>query len=203
MIDHGGLAATLVQAVVVFVVTNIDAIVLLSLFFADPTLPRHAIVAGQYRGIGILVLVSAAAGIASVAVPPEWTALLGAIPLAVGLYKGVFVIRARGEDGDDDVTKSKLASSSRVLAVAGVTLANGADNLSVYIPLFAANRRWIGVYAAVFGVLTAIGCALGSKWVESSLVGHKLRRYGHIVLPIVLVVLGIHILAGARSLVWR
>lgn len=48
--------------------------------------------------------------------------------------------------------------------------------------------------------MTALWCALGFKLVDNAIIGAKLRRYGHIILPIVLVALGIHILAGARAL---
>jgi cadmium resistance protein CadD (predicted permease) len=192
------LAATLVKAVVVFASTNVDDIVLLSVLFSDRTLRPRSIVVGQHLGIGLLVLASAVAGVAAVAVPPGWTALLGLVPLGLGLYKAFGLVRSRGQE--EEPVPSKLASGSQVLAVIGVTVANGADNLSVYIPLFAAERRSIIVYAAVFGVLTSLWCVLGWALVNSPLVGRKLQRYGHVILPLVLVLLGLYIVAGARVL---
>jgi cadmium resistance protein CadD (predicted permease) len=86
----GDLAATLAEAVVVFVSTNVDDIVLLSVFFADRQLRLRAIVAGHYIGIGVLVLVSAVVGAGAVVAPSGWTSVLGAVPLVLGLYKGAW-----------------------------------------------------------------------------------------------------------------
>lgn len=87
---------------------------------------------GQFLGIGLLVVVSAVAGAAAVAVPPGWTSLLGAIPLLLGLYKALGAIRSRGEQPADDEKPigSDREGTSSMLAVVGVTLANGADNLA-------------------------------------------------------------------------
>jgi len=193
-----GLFETLLTAALVFASTNVDDIVLLSVLFADPQLPARTVVTGQFLGIGALVLVSALAGLAAVAVPPEWTALLGVVPLAIGLFKLVGVVRAQAPK--QKPRAENHFDGSAIGAVAGVTIANGADNLSVYIPLFAANRAAIVVYAGVFAVLTGVWCWLGHRLVSNQLVGAKLRRYSHIVLPIVLIGIGFHILLGAREL---
>lgn len=57
-------------AIIVFASTNIDDIVLLSVIFSDPKLRPRAVVTGQFIGIGVLVLGSALAGAAAVAIPP-------------------------------------------------------------------------------------------------------------------------------------
>lgn len=69
------------------------------------------------------------------------------------------------------------------------------------MPLFAASRQNILVYVAVFAVMTALWCALGFKLVNNRAFGTKLRRFGDIILPIVLIALGLRILAGAQVLV--
>lgn len=81
--------------------------------------------------------------------------------------------------------------------MAAVTIANGSDNIAVYTPVF----RTIGlgdtlITIAVFAVLTAVWCALGS-WLG----GHRhviglLGRWGHWLVPLVFVVIGLVILAG-------
>ena len=85
-----------------------------------------------------------------------------------------------------------------MLAVAGVTVANGGDNLGVYIPLFAREPRLVPLYAVVFAAMTALWCFAGHRLVQNHLVGAQLRRYGHVALPFVLITLGMWILAGAR-----
>jgi len=199
-------------AVAVFVSTNIDDIVLLSAFFADPGMRPRSVVAGQFLGIGVQVAASALAALAALVVPAGYTALLGVVPLALGLR----ALRARrgaaggeeidGESGDDDDAlrtaerRADQRTRSQLLAVAGVTVANGGDNLGVYIPLFASAPRAIPLYAAVFAAMTALWCLAGHRLVNNIVIGRHVRRLGHRALPFVLVALGVWILWGARVL---
>jgi cadmium resistance protein CadD (predicted permease) len=195
------LGRSLVAALLVFVTTNIDDIVILSVLFADPKLRTRSVVLGQFLGIGALVVVSALAGLASVAIPPGWPALLGVIPLGLGIHKVVVLVRGRRrEEKEPDPVR---AGRSQILAVAAVTIANGGDNVGVYVPIFATERGRILLYVAVFAVMTAVWCVLGFKLVHNRVFGARLERWGHVVLPIVLVALGLHILSGAWPLLRR
>jgi cadmium resistance protein CadD (predicted permease) len=194
-------------AVIVFASTNIDDLLILSVFFASAILRKRSIVMGQFLGIGTLVAASAVAAVAALTVPDGWTHLLGVVPLALGLRHLSTALRTRGhEDEDDDdrrLTEERVTDQrthSQVLAVAGVTIANGGDNLGVYIPLFASASWAIPIYASIFAAMTALWCWIGYRLVGSPFVGDRIRRYGHIALPVVLIALGLHILAGARVL---
>ncbi len=90
-----------------------------------------------------------------------------------------------------------------MLAVAGVTLANGGDNLGVYIPLFSRVPRLVPLYVAVFTIMTGVWCAAGYQLVNNPLLGKRIGRYGRVALPFVLVALGVWILYGARVLLPR
>ncbi len=94
------LVNTLVKAMVVFVSTNVDDIVLLSVLFADQLRPR-SIVAGQFLGMSVLVVVSASAASLAVAIPPGWTSLLGVVRCC-SESRRVDALRSRGTDDDDD-----------------------------------------------------------------------------------------------------
>lgn len=192
-------------AVVVFATTNIDDILLLAAFFANPKLGPRAVVLGQLLGMGVLTLASALAAFLALAVPEGVTGLLGVVPLALGLRQLWALWRARGASGEgDDAERAQEdrlpATRSQVLAIAGVTIANGGDNLGVYIPLFAREPSWIGLYALVFAALTLVWCGLGHWLVNHSIVGARIRRFGHVALPFVLIALGLYILADARVL---
>lgn len=197
--------AVLGIAVVVFASPNVDDVFLLAAFFADRHLRARSVVLGQFLGIGALVIASAAAAWASLAVPEGYTALLGAVPLALGLRK-LWGLRRAGSatDSDDDVRVSEerveRRTHSQVLAVAGVTVANGGDNLGVYIPLFARDPALVPIYAMVFAMMTGLWCFVGYRLVQHRVIGMQLRRYGHVALPIVLIMLGLWILSGARVL---
>jgi cadmium resistance protein CadD (predicted permease) len=84
--------------------------------------------------------------------------------------------------------------------VAGVTVANGGDNLGVYIPLFAKELAVVPVYATIFAVMTAVWCVVGYGFVNNPVAGHHIRRYGHVMLKFVLVGLGLYILSDALIL---
>lgn len=190
--------------IVMFVSTDIDDLFLLAAFFADPRLRPRNVVAGQFLGIGALVAASAAAALAAVAVPEGWTALLGIVPLALGV-RGLLELRGGDDDADEEHARAEAAAErrtgSQTLAVAGVTIASGGDNLGVYIPLFASEPAAIPVFAAIFAVMTALWCWVGYRLVNHPRLGAVLRRYGRVALPFVLIALGLVILSGALVLV--
>jgi cadmium resistance protein CadD (predicted permease) len=194
--------------VVVFASTNIDDIVLLSVFFADLQLRPRNIVLGQFLGIGALTCASLIAALAALMIPAGWTALLGLVPLGLGARRLLTLRRnpdakaAADEASQRQAKEQRIAqrTHSQVLAVAGVTVANGGDNLGVYVPLFASAPGLIPLYVVLFAVMTALWCLLGYLLVHNRLLGQHVCRYGRVVLPFVLMALGLHILSGARGL---
>lgn len=192
----------------VYASTNIDDLLILGVFFANPRVHVGSVVAGRFIGLAALVLVSGTAALLALAIPGEWIALLGLVPLALGLRLLPALFRPGNDQGSDegscatggDTGVPGYGFAAQALSVAGVTLANGGDNLGVYIPLFAASPSAIATYVAVFAVMTLIWCLLGYLVVNNPLIGLRIRRYGHILLPVVLITLGLYILAGAARL---
>jgi cadmium resistance transport/sequestration family protein len=187
---------TVGAAVGVFAGTNVDDIIVLAVLFTAArvtAVPKAwQIWAGQYAGIAVLVAVSAVAAIGLTVVPDRWVSLLGLIPFGLGLRGLIQAIQARGDEG---APQPKVATG--VLSVAAVTIANGADNISVYTPLF----RTIGTAAslvtvAVFAVLVAVWCAAGSWLSSHRRVIALVQRFGHWLVPVVFMVIGLFILVG-------
>lgn len=197
--DIESLFAPIAVGLALFATTNVDDIFLLSAFFADRHLHARNVVLGQFLGIGLLTAVSAGAAIASLVIPEGWTGFLGLVPLVLGIQK-LWQLRAgadtQSSNGEARGHEERLErrTHSQVLAVAGVTVANGGDNLAVYIPVFASDLQAISTYAIVFGVMTGVWCAVGYKLVNNAVLGHHIRRYGHILLPVVLIAIGAWIL---------
>jgi cadmium resistance protein CadD (predicted permease) len=191
-------------AVVVFVSTNVDDILLIAMLFADRTLAPRAVISGQFLGTGALVAISAVAGVAALAVPEGYIALLGAVPLFLGLHKLWSLKHAGTLDDTDgpeaDPMSRQLSTASGIVSVALLTVANGGDNLGVYVPLFARDPRLIVLYSLVFVALTGVWCQLGYTLVNHRRIGERLTRYGRVALPFVLIGLGLWILSGARAL---
>jgi len=198
------LASTIGIAVVVYASTNLDDLLLLAAFFADPRMRPGAVIAGRYLGLAALLLGSAAAALLALAIPAQWIALLGLVPLILGVRLAYRLRSDGGDEGRDDAglsleakDESRAGFIAQALSVAGVTLANGGDNFAVYIPLLATAPAAIPVYIAAFAVMTAVWCALGYVVVNNPLIGTHVRRSGHRVLPLVLIALGLYILSGA------
>ena len=192
-------------AVMVFISTNIDDIFLLAAFFADKKLSVKSVVLGQFLGISALVAVSTLVAWMSLALPDGWISLLGLLPLYLGLKQ----VKSLWSDSDDDSEDDEIqlqehqmerSMHSQILAVAGVTVANGGDNLGVYIPMFANSLSAIPLFVLVFAAMTMVWCLLGHVLVNNKVFGHWIRRYGHKILPVVLILLGLDILKGALVL---
>jgi cadmium resistance protein CadD (predicted permease) len=193
---------TLFVGVGLYASTNIDDIFLTMAFFADPRLRRSAIVVGKFVGIGGLALVSAGAAAGSLVVPTEWVSLLGLVPLGLGIHALWANRRSAAEaEGGDGIERAPVAFAAQVGAVAGVTAANGGDNLGVYIPVFAKEFSAIPLYMAVFAAMTVLWCMAGILLVTHPLVAGSIRRIARPLLPFVLIALGLWILSGAIGLV--
>ncbi len=173
-----------------FVGTNIDDIIILTvLFLASRSSGRPKvwqIWAGQYVGVAALVAVSVLAALGLTLVPDDWVGLLGLIPLALGVYALIEAIRTHNSDEENGP-----AVVSGTFAVAGVTIANGADNISVYTPVF----RTIGAGATVitvvvFAIGIALWCLAASVMGSHKRVIHVVERYGEWIVPVVFMLIG-------------
>ncbi|GHJ48770.1 cadmium transporter [Catellatospora sp. TT07R-123] len=189
---------TALAAAGVFAGTNIDDLLVLTVLFlsarASGVPARGAIWAGQYAGIAALIAVSAAAALGLAVVPGRWVGLLGLVPLALGVRT---LLRHRAGDGQD----GPAVPARTAWAVAGVTVANGADNIAVYTPVLRTAGLGAGiVIVAVFALLTAVWCLAGS-WLG----GHRhvvalLEKAGHRLVPAVFILIGAVIIAESGVL---
>lgn len=201
----GELYTTAVLAIVVFLSTNVDDIFLLAAFYSDRKIRPGSVVFGQFLGIGTLVLVSCLAAWLAIALPSGLISLLGIVPLGLGIKQLIALWRPAKEEMDAEAADRaehdlERGLHSQILAIAGVTIANGGDNLGVYIPLFASKPAWVPLFIAIFGAMTLLWCFIGRMLVSNRLLGDHIRRYGHKILPFVLIALGLHILSGALSM---
>lgn len=205
--NNGGVTSsliisTLVQALVLFVATNIDHSVLLALWFVHgQNRPGTAarICVGQYVGFGVILAVTIVlSAISGLVIPQEYLRFLGLIPLALGIKAAIGEIRERVgsrdfEDEDEAQLKGKKVS---VGAVALVTMANGGDEVAAYLPVFALSTWWqIALFCAVFLVLAGVLLALARFITGRMGLAEVLERFEAIIFPSVLILLGVLILA--------
>jgi cadmium resistance protein CadD (predicted permease) len=178
----------LAASVTTFAATNLDDIFLLTVFFARRGSTRR-IVAGQFLGFAAIVIVSlAGVWAAGAAVPHDWIRLLGIFPLAIGVKELVQLHNSKS------TRTAERNGSLSVFSIAVITLANGADNIGVYVPSFFASRSHLWLVLSTYGLLVLLWCA-GGKWFGSHpLILKALDRWGHWIVPFVLIGLGVYIL---------
>ncbi|HAT15855.1 MAG TPA: transporter [Microcoleaceae bacterium UBA11344] len=201
-------AAAIIAGVTSFAATNIDDIVILMLFFAQVNAnfrPRH-IVVGQYLGFTALIVASLPGFFGGLIVPKAIIGLLGFVPIAIGISHLV------NKDKDPDEVQavsgefnresnssllSKLANllNPQVFNVAAVTIANGGDNIGIYLPLFASsNLRSLVVILVVFFLSIAVWCYVAYRLTSQRAIANILTRYTQAIVPFILIGLGLFIL---------
>jgi cadmium resistance protein CadD (predicted permease) len=186
LIDH------FILSVFTFAITNIDDLVLLSVYFAFSN-NKGAIIGGQYLGIVTLIAASLSGVILGSVFPSNYIRFLGLVPIAIGL-KDLWT-QFRKKEGQED--ESPDTDNLSLLKVSGVTIANGGDNIGVYTPLFASLEiEVVPVYVLNFLLLTAVWCFLGYTLTRHRGVRTTLHRYKRFLLPAFLIGLGIWIIAG-------
>jgi cadmium resistance transport/sequestration family protein len=194
----------LITGVTSFIATNIDDIVILTLFFAKVNTtfrPRH-IVAGQYLGFLGLILASLPSYFGGIYIPRPWLGGLGLMPIAIGIYH-IFK-----EDAEETtvqtvafpkafVQKRSLLGSLLSLPtyqVAAVTLANGGDNIGIYIPLFANSTLMsLGIILGVFLLMVSLWCGIAYQLTRHHWAAKTIVHYGDQIFPFVLIGLGVFI----------
>lgn len=141
-----------------------DFVVLLLLILGIPAggNRRWQIVAGQYLGFSVLVVVSLLGAAALRGVSENLVGLLGVVPLGLGIRGLTRVARGRSAAQNAPILAGSLAT------VAMVTVANGGDNVSVYVLLFrglsiAEITMSIAVFLVMLGFLCAVALFIGER----------------------------------------
>src|SRR5215475_12981060 len=105
--------AVILASLTTFAATNIDDLLLLTLFFAQ-RVPTRKIILGQYLGFAGIVGLSLVGFWAVTSIPSTWFRFLGLLPLAIGVK----------ELGGINTKERQTAKKRDVLSIAAVTFAN-------------------------------------------------------------------------------
>jgi cadmium resistance transport/sequestration family protein len=183
---------TILISLITFAATNIDDLIVQTIMYAQTMDRKDAmkIAIGRYIGTYLLLAVSIL-GIFGVSfLPDSVIGLLGFIPILLGIHS---IIESRSQDHEEEKTSS--FGKKTVFASAVLTIANGADNVGVYIAAFS-RFTVLELMAAliVFFVLTAVFCWICQKLAEQPLIRDVIAKYEKILVPAVLIILGIIIL---------
>lgn len=186
-------------AIALFASTNVDDMFVLVGFFSDPRYRPRDIVTGQYAGITALFALSLLGSLLALVISHAYIGLLGFVAIALGA-KRLFDLYRNRETTDSSLEHPNTGRHTRVATVAFLTLANGADNLGIYMPAFAIRSPFqIGMFAVVFAVMTGLWCFFAHWIVNHPMIGKPIRRYGRRLAPLVLIGIGVSILYEAGS----
>jgi len=205
------LFSTLVMGFVAFTLTDIDDLLLLIFFFSltKKSFTKREVFLGQYLGFLFLLLLTTLGYLGTLVIPLAWIGLLGLVPFFRGLnelYKRFFSKNQSSADHKDSLPSSLYPShldrvfarlfNPRVSTIAVLTIGNGSDNLSVYIPLFAhSTLAQVGIYLILFLLLVGVWCMLGSTISHLPVIAQVLERTSSFILPFVMIGLGLFILS--------
>ena len=151
------------QAVALFAVTNIDDIIVLTVFFGQAASARAGafrVVLGQFLGLAGILAVAVGGALGAGLLPAPAIPYLGLLPLLLGLRAAWNVWRGAHRTSPDSPGASEQAATTQprtgALSVAAVTFANGGDNIGVYVPVFATSGPGgFTTYIVVFLILVA------------------------------------------------
>lgn len=203
------LGTAFIEGIIAFFFTNIDDIIILLLFFSqiNANFRRRHIFFGQYLGFAAIIIASLPGFFGGLVVRRELIGLLGILPIIIGLKQ---LLSPEEETTEIQTVTSDFKQSphrnpiiSFILSllhpntykVAAVTIANGGDNISIYIPLFAGHSfASLGVILSVFFVMVAVWCFIAYSLTLQPNIADILTRYGNILVPYVLIALGLFIM---------
>ena len=186
-------------AIALFASTNVDDMFVLVGFFADPRFRPRDIVTGQYAGITALFALALLGSLLALVISRAYIGLLGFVAIALGA-KRLFDLYRNCETKDSNLEHPDTGRHTRVATVAFLTLANGADNLGIYMPAFAIRSPFqIGMFAVIFAVMTGLWCFFAHWIVNHPTFGKPIRRYGRRLAPLILMGIGVSILYEAGS----
>lgn len=208
------LDGVIISVIFSFISTNIDDIFVLMLLFSqvNQRLKSRHVVIGQYLGIGTLTMISIIGAVGISSFPQKYIGILGVVPIYLGIKN---YIDYKKEKSDNKENSFKVHDAENILQsnkwvmhykkfinlnslkVAGITVANGGDNIGIYIPLLAGmNMIDMLITIFIFIILIALWCFIGYRLAEYPFIHKYIERYKHILIPIVFIALGFSIIIG-------
>jgi cadmium resistance protein CadD (predicted permease) len=192
------LPVILIQGAAAFLSTNIDDVFILAVFFSLGTMTAFDICAGQYLGFIALVAASLAGSLTGTFFAPEIIGLLGLFPVYIGLRAGFRLFK---KTDTEEIIPAQKQPGKGILFVATVTMANGGDNIGVYVPLFASlSTAHIIITLAVFMALVPALLITGYFATKHPVVSNPIKKYANIITPVILVGLGFYIMHESGTL---
>ena len=183
---------TVILACAAFAGTNIDDLFINMFLFstAETSAKKAKITLGKHLGMGLLTVISMLGAFGLQQFNSKYLSLMGLIPVALGVREIIHAV-----NGDDDDEETSERTGVLWLTTALLTIANGADNIGVYLPLFSSfNALQMLISAIVFAALTGLSCVLAERLSNLPVIQKLLKKYQNKIVPAVYLLLGLYIL---------
>lgn len=199
--------------------TTFDDNIYLTGFFAEVNRtfqPRH-VVAGELIGFSVLIVISLLGHWIGLSVPRQSLGFLGILPMVIGCVS-LLQLRQSSDRSDQEATAFRfrdlrgfesrqlswlaILSDRQTYRVSMVTISNGSNNLSIYIPLFASlsSAQILLILPVLYGFIVA-WLFLGFHLTRAPGIALVLNRYAPKLFPFILIWLGFRILIDSGALV--
>jgi cadmium resistance transport/sequestration family protein len=195
---------TFFTSIFAFIATNVDDLFIIMMLLTQSSrrFKKYHIFGGQFLGMFTLIAISLVGLVAGLFIPVPYIGLLGLFPI----YLGIKEIMEKDDDDDEieEVSKAPKNNSSlfstATLSVASITIANGGDNIGVYVPLFIAqNSVQLVIMILTFLALTWVWLIIANYLAQHPIVAKNLKKYNHILFPAMLILLGVYILYECKT----
>ncbi|MEB3324273.1 MAG: cadmium resistance transporter [Cyanobacteriota bacterium] len=218
------LIANLQAALAVAMATTFDDNIYLTGFFSETDRhfrPIH-VITGELLGFSALITTSLLASrLLANTVPLATIGWLGTLPIAIGIgnlvqllkpqgVRELVPISVRGEQRQGFTSKklkiTRVLRDPQTYKVSAITISNGGNNLSIYIPLLATSSTASALLTVLVCYLAVLGWLfLSFRLTRLPGISIHLSRHAGRIFPFVLMWLGFRILhdSGALNSVWQ
>ena len=188
---------TIVTAAILYIVTALDLLVILLMFFARAKTRKEYrdIYIGQYVGSVTLIVVSLFFAFVLNYVPEKWIlGLLGLIPIYLGIKVAIYddcegEKRAKKELNEKGL--SKLVGTIAIITIASC----GADNIGVFVPYFVTlSVTNLLITLFVFLILIFFLVFTAQKLANIPGVGEIVEKFSRWIMAVIYIALGLFII---------
>lgn len=188
---------TIVTAAILYIVTALDLLVILLMFFARAKTRKEYrdIYIGQYVGSVALIVISLFFAFVLNYVPEKWIlGLLGLIPIYLGIKVAIY-----GDSDGEERAKKELNEkglSKLVGTIAIITIAScGADNIGVFVPYFVTlSVTNLLITLFVFLILIFFLVFTAQKLANIPGVGEIVEKFSRWIMAVIYIALGLFII---------
>ena len=188
---------TIVTAAILYIVTALDLLVILLMFFARAKTRKEYrdIYIGQYVGSVTLIVISLFFAFVLNYVPEKWIlGLLGLIPIYLGIKVAIYDDCEGEKRAKKELNEKGLSKLVGTIAI--VTIAScGADNIGLFVPYFVTlSVTNLLITLFVFLILIFFLVFTAQKLANIPGVGEIVEKFGRWIMAVIYIALGLFII---------